>query len=264
MESRDERILVTGGTGTLGRLVVPRLRSAGCKVRVLSRRSHEAADGVEFVTGDLATGEGVEAAVTGNRDHRALRGQHQGRRGQGPEPGEGSVAGRAAAPGVHLGRRRGPGPGRQRRRPRHVRLLRVEAGRGADRGRVRPALHDAARHPVPRPDPDDGAADGEAARDTGLRPASDSSRSTPARWRPGSRSSPSASRPGWCRTSAGRAIYAMADLVRGLPASRPIATGSSCRCGCRARPPARSGRARTWHPITPWAAGRGRSSWKTR
>jgi uncharacterized protein YbjT (DUF2867 family) len=57
--------LVTGGTGTLGRLVVPRLRDAGCKVRVLSRRSHDAADGIEFVTGDLATGEGIEAAVEG-------------------------------------------------------------------------------------------------------------------------------------------------------------------------------------------------------
>jgi len=33
-------ILVTGGTGTLGRLVVRRLRGAGCDVRVLSRRSH--------------------------------------------------------------------------------------------------------------------------------------------------------------------------------------------------------------------------------
>jgi NAD(P)-dependent dehydrogenase (short-subunit alcohol dehydrogenase family) len=28
-------ILVTGGTGTLGRLVVARLRDAGCNVRVL-------------------------------------------------------------------------------------------------------------------------------------------------------------------------------------------------------------------------------------
>ena len=44
-------ILVTGGTGTLGRLVVPRLRDAGGKVRVLSRRAREAADGVEFVAG---------------------------------------------------------------------------------------------------------------------------------------------------------------------------------------------------------------------
>lgn len=59
------RILVTGGTGTLGRLVVPRLRDAGGRVRVLSRRSHEAEDGIELVTGDLATGEGIEAAVEG-------------------------------------------------------------------------------------------------------------------------------------------------------------------------------------------------------
>ena len=58
-------ILVTGGTGTLGRLVVPRLRDAGCDARVLSRRSREGGDGIEFVTGDLATGEGIEAAAEG-------------------------------------------------------------------------------------------------------------------------------------------------------------------------------------------------------
>ncbi len=58
-------ILVTGGTGTLGRLVVSRLRDAGCDVRVLSRRSREGGDGIEFVTGDLATGEGIEAAAEG-------------------------------------------------------------------------------------------------------------------------------------------------------------------------------------------------------
>jgi uncharacterized protein YbjT (DUF2867 family) len=34
-------------------------------VRVLSRRSHESGDGVEFVTGDLATGEGLDVAVNG-------------------------------------------------------------------------------------------------------------------------------------------------------------------------------------------------------
>jgi uncharacterized protein YbjT (DUF2867 family) len=58
-------ILVTGGTGTLGKLVVPRLQSAGHVVRVLSRGRPQHADGVEFTTGDLTTGEGVAAAVAG-------------------------------------------------------------------------------------------------------------------------------------------------------------------------------------------------------
>src|ERR671911_1376865 len=58
-------ILVTGGTGTLGSLVVRCLRDADCDVRVLSRRSREAKDGIEFVTGDLATGEGIQPAVDG-------------------------------------------------------------------------------------------------------------------------------------------------------------------------------------------------------
>jgi uncharacterized protein YbjT (DUF2867 family) len=58
-------ILVTGGTGTLGRHVVRRLRDAGCHVRVLSRYSHAPGNGVEFVTGDLATGEGIQGAVSG-------------------------------------------------------------------------------------------------------------------------------------------------------------------------------------------------------
>jgi uncharacterized protein YbjT (DUF2867 family) len=58
-------ILVTGGTGTLGRFVVPLLRDAGCDVRVLTRRSRGSEEGIEFVTGDLASGEGVEAAVHG-------------------------------------------------------------------------------------------------------------------------------------------------------------------------------------------------------
>ena len=58
-------LLITGGTGTLGRLVVPRLLDAGCKVRVLSRTSHESGDGIEYVTGDLLKGEGIEPAVDG-------------------------------------------------------------------------------------------------------------------------------------------------------------------------------------------------------
>jgi uncharacterized protein YbjT (DUF2867 family) len=63
----DKPILVTGGTGTLGRLVVAHLREEGRDVRVLSRHggAAEADVAVEFVTGDLATGAGVEAAVDG-------------------------------------------------------------------------------------------------------------------------------------------------------------------------------------------------------
>jgi uncharacterized protein YbjT (DUF2867 family) len=58
-------ILVTGGTGGLGHRVVARLCDAGRSVRVLSRRPREPANGVEFVVGDLARNEGVEAAVAG-------------------------------------------------------------------------------------------------------------------------------------------------------------------------------------------------------
>jgi uncharacterized protein YbjT (DUF2867 family) len=56
-------ILVTGGTGTLGRLVVERLRAAGHDVRVMSR----SATGQGAVRGDLDTGEGVAAALAGVR-----------------------------------------------------------------------------------------------------------------------------------------------------------------------------------------------------
>ncbi|MFH9004039.1 SDR family oxidoreductase [Streptomyces afghaniensis] len=58
-------ILVTGGTGTLGGHVVPLLRASGHDVRILTRRPRPATAGVEYVTGDLLKGEGVEAAVDG-------------------------------------------------------------------------------------------------------------------------------------------------------------------------------------------------------
>jgi uncharacterized protein YbjT (DUF2867 family) len=58
-------ILITGGTGTLGSLITPRLRATGVPLRVLSRSSHAWMDGVEFAVGDLTTGAGVEAAANG-------------------------------------------------------------------------------------------------------------------------------------------------------------------------------------------------------
>jgi uncharacterized protein YbjT (DUF2867 family) len=77
-----DRVLVTGGTGTLGRLVVPRLRQAGRDVRVLSRGRLPAVppddSGVEHVTADLATGEGVDAALAGIQTVLHLAGSAKG------------------------------------------------------------------------------------------------------------------------------------------------------------------------------------------
>ncbi|HEY3682805.1 MAG TPA: NAD(P)H-binding protein [Streptosporangiaceae bacterium] len=57
-----KRVLVTGGTGVLGREVVTRL--AGADVRVLSRKENpRVPDGVTAVRGDLGTGDGLAAAV---------------------------------------------------------------------------------------------------------------------------------------------------------------------------------------------------------
>jgi uncharacterized protein YbjT (DUF2867 family) len=58
-------ILVTGGTGALGRDVVRRLLAAGADVRVLSRRGRRDGDPAEvsWVTGDLRTGAGLSDAV---------------------------------------------------------------------------------------------------------------------------------------------------------------------------------------------------------
>ena len=43
------KALITGGTGTLRRLVVPRLRDAGGDIRVLSRHRPEVTEGIEYV-----------------------------------------------------------------------------------------------------------------------------------------------------------------------------------------------------------------------
>ena len=58
-------LLVTGRSGTLGRQVVARLRAAGQPVRVLSRRPAGFPEGVQLAPGDLATNEGVDAALAG-------------------------------------------------------------------------------------------------------------------------------------------------------------------------------------------------------
>jgi uncharacterized protein YbjT (DUF2867 family) len=55
-------ILVTGGTGALGREVVRKLRAAGHTARVLSRKPASEPD---WARGDIATGAGLSEAMTG-------------------------------------------------------------------------------------------------------------------------------------------------------------------------------------------------------
>ena len=55
-------VLVTGGTGALGRHVVTQLRNSGHRARILSRKPQGHVDAVH---GDLATGAGLVKAVAG-------------------------------------------------------------------------------------------------------------------------------------------------------------------------------------------------------
>jgi len=81
LDQREARmttpLLVTGGTGTLGRLVVARLLAAGQPVRVLSRRPQTDPD-VEHVGGDLREGVGVDEAVAGVSTILHLSGEPRG------------------------------------------------------------------------------------------------------------------------------------------------------------------------------------------
>ena len=59
-------VLVTGGTGGLGREVTARLMGRGHRVRVLSHRAQpDTPPGVEVATGDLASGMGLREATAG-------------------------------------------------------------------------------------------------------------------------------------------------------------------------------------------------------
>src|SRR5450759_4717773 len=62
--------------------------------------------GLDPLAGDLATGEGIEAAVDGAGTIVHCAGSSKGRRGEDPEPGTGGITGGGDTSGVHLCRRR--------------------------------------------------------------------------------------------------------------------------------------------------------------
>jgi uncharacterized protein YbjT (DUF2867 family) len=61
------RVVLTGGTGTLGRELVPRLLAAGYTVRVMSRRAPKPGEDaeVEWAQASLDSGEGIAQGVAG-------------------------------------------------------------------------------------------------------------------------------------------------------------------------------------------------------
>lgn len=62
-----QRILITGGTGTLGRHIATQLREAGYPIRLMSRSPEPStvSPGTEWVQADLSTGQGLAKAVQG-------------------------------------------------------------------------------------------------------------------------------------------------------------------------------------------------------
>jgi uncharacterized protein YbjT (DUF2867 family) len=64
MSARTNLVLVTGGTGHLGRELVKKLVVNGRNVRLLATKPGAASD-VEWVKGDLASGEGIEESLRG-------------------------------------------------------------------------------------------------------------------------------------------------------------------------------------------------------
>jgi uncharacterized protein YbjT (DUF2867 family) len=71
-------ILMTGGTGTLGRLVAPLLRDAGRQLRILTRGSHENGPGIDYLSGDLVKNEGLGPALDGVKTVLHLAGGPKG------------------------------------------------------------------------------------------------------------------------------------------------------------------------------------------
>jgi uncharacterized protein YbjT (DUF2867 family) len=250
-------ILVTGGTGTLGRLVVPRLQQTGARVCVLSRRPRSSVDRVDYVPGDLATGAGVDDALRGVETVVHLAGNAKGD----GDLARTLVAAAAQADRPHLvnisvvGAERVPVVSRVDRTmfgyfaaKREAEVVVAESGlpwttlhatqfhdltlttvRALGRLPVIPVSAGFRFQPV--------EADEVAARLVELALAT---------------------QPAWCRTWVGRRRTGWTSWCG--PTSRRAGDGGRwSRCGCRGRRPQQSGAARTWPSTTRSASGPGRT-----
>ena len=226
---------------------------------MLSRRSREAAEGIEYVTGDLATGEGIEAAVEGAETIVHCAGSSKGDE----DKARNLVRAASAAGARHLvyisvvGADRIPVVSGVDRAMFGYFGSKLAAERAvADSGLPWTTLRATQFHdlllmtarqmaklpviPVP----------------AGFRFQPVDAGEVAARLVELALGAPA----GLVPDMAGPRVYEMAELVRGYLRAR-ASTGRSCRSGFRARPPARSGPARTWPRTGRWAAGPGRSSW---
>lgn len=61
MRFEDKQVLLTGGSGAMGRLIAADIRQQGGRVTVIDRVAPD--DGGRFIQGDLSTSEGLEALV---------------------------------------------------------------------------------------------------------------------------------------------------------------------------------------------------------
>lgn len=62
MQFRDRQVLLTGGSGAMGRLIAADIRRQGGQVTIVDRVAP--GDGSRFIEGDLSTSEGLEALIT--------------------------------------------------------------------------------------------------------------------------------------------------------------------------------------------------------
>ena len=101
-------VLVTGGTGRLGKLVVARLQDSGCDVRVLAAVLPGHPAGRQILRRRPPGRPGHRACRDRGCSHHPLRDQHEGRRRGNPQPRGSRVPDGFCPPGVCIHRRYRP------------------------------------------------------------------------------------------------------------------------------------------------------------